>query len=193
MKKHTDAYLIERLSSVNKSDRQEVITYLYDQMYEQVARYVQKNSGFPSEAEDVFQDSLIALIKHARSGRFENHVKLEAYFFTICKNQWLKALQKKERIVELTPVHEQAVETETQESVMVTKERSNLLDQLIRGLGSNCYQLLKHFYYEKKRMKEIAALLSMSNEQAAKDKKASCMKKLRAQVQQNPHLLELLT
>lgn len=191
MKKQTNADLIEKLCSSKSSDRQEAMMYFYEQKYDQVERYVLKNSGRLTEVEDVFQDSLIALLKHANDGRLQEMAQVEAYFFTICKNHWLKALQKKGKTVELTD-NTVIIETDNQESLMVTEEKKNLLDQLIGQLGSNCYQLLKYFYFEKKRMLEISSLLDLSNEQAAKDKKSSCMKKLRQLVHSSPHILEML-
>ena len=192
MNKQADAYIIGKLVSEHKSDRQEAMLYLYEAMYDQVQRYVQKNSGTPSEVEDVFQDSLIALYKHARAEKLGNHIQLKAYFFTICKNHWLKELQKKKRTIELTEKHESIYEAETQESILISDEQNNLVDSLIQRFGTGCYKLLRFYYYEKRRMKEIAGLMSLSNEQAAKDKKASCMKKLRTLIKDNQHYLELL-
>lgn len=112
-------------------------------MYEQVKRYRQKNNGSVSEAEDVFQDSLIALYKHACAGRLGSSIRLEAYFFTICKNLWRKELQKKGRTVELTAQHQKEIETQNQESIMVTEDRKKLLTEQISRIGSNYLAIAK--------------------------------------------------
>ncbi len=192
MDKQTDAYIMEKLGSEDKADRQEAMLYLYQTMYDKVGYYIQKNSGTLMDTDDIFQDSLVELYKKARTGRLGDHIRLEAYFFTICKNHWLKELQKKKRTVALTHHHENVSEEETQESILLTKERNALVDQLISRFGTTCYQVLRYYYYDKRRMKEIANLLSLSNEQAAKDKKNSCMKKLRKLIKENSHYLELL-
>jgi len=192
MDKQSDAYIIEKLSSEKKSDRQDAMLYLYQLMYDKVQHYIKKNSGSASEAEDVFQDSLVALYKQARNEKLGDHIKLEPYFFTICKNHWLKELKKKKRTTELTSRHENISDQETQESILLTAERNALVEDLIGRFGDVCSQILRYYYYEKRRMKEIANLLSLSNEQAAKDKKASCMKKLRKLIKDNSHFLELL-
>jgi len=192
MNKQSDAYIIEKLSSSQEADRQEAMLYLYQTMFDKVQFYIQKNSGLVSETDDVFQDSLVALYKQARNNRLGDHIRLEAYFFTICKNHWLKELEKKKRTVELTADHERTSETENQETVLMTEERNVLVDNLIGRFGTTCYKILRYFYYEKRRMKEITRLLSLTNEQAAKDKKASCMNKLRKLIKDNPRFLELL-
>ena len=192
MAKQADTDIIDKLSSAHRSDRQEAMLYLYQQMYDKVQAFIQKNSGSVEEARDVFQDSLIALYKQALAGKLGDHIRLEAYFFTICKNLWLKELRKKKRVVELNIHHEKLSEEESYESVMISDEHAALVEQLIQQVGQQCYQLLRHFYYEKRRMKEIAQLLGLSNEQAAKDKKSKCMKKLRGLIKENPHLIKLL-
>ncbi len=192
MNKQRDAYIIKKLSSEQKPDREEAMLYLYQQMYDKVQHYILKNNGSTYETEDVFQDSLIALYKHARAGRLGAHIKLEAYFFTICKNHWLKELQKKKRTVAFTDQHENISIEESQESILLNDERKMLMDQVLRRIGEVCYKILQYYYCEKRRMREIARLMSLTNEQAAKDKKSSCMKKLRILIRENPHLLELL-
>lgn len=192
MNKKTNAGIIKLLKSDQKSDRQEGMLYLYKSMYDKVKHYVYKNNGNISEADDIFQDSMVALYKLARNEQLKDDINLEAYFFTICKNHWLKELKKKKRNVELTEQHENVAAIETQESILLTEERKKIMNDLIGRFGDSCYKVLRYYYYEKRRMKEIAKLLSMTNEQAAKDKKASCMKKLRTLIHKNPNFLELL-
>ncbi len=192
MNKQSDAYLIQKMSSEHKPDRQEAMLYFYQGMYDKVQHYVQKNSGDSTDVDDVFQDSLVALYKLAREEKLGDHIRLEAYFFTICKNHWLKELQKKKRTVELTKKYENVSGDISQEAILITEERNALVEKLITQVGGICYKVLRHYYYEKRRMKEIAEILSLSSEQAAKDKKASCMKKLRTLIKNNPHFIELL-
>lgn len=192
MHKREDTDIIKKLESEKKADRQEAMLSLYQLMYDKVRLYIEKNNGTAEEAKDVFQDSLLALFKHARNKRLGPEVNLKAYFFTICKNHWLKELQKKKRTVQLSPKHEQFSSVDPREAGMMTEEHNQLVDQLISKVGQSCYTILKYYYYERRRMKEIAQLMQLSSEQAAKDKKASCMKKLRALVRTNSYLLKLL-
>lgn len=192
MDKQSDAYILVKLSSEIKSDRQEAMLYLYKSMYDKVRRYILNNSGTSADVDDVFQDSVLALYKLASNGKLEAQIKIAPYFFTICKNHWLKELQKRKKSTQLTASHENIVDANTQEDILIDNQRKELLDHLIKQFGTTCYEILRYYYYDRRRMKEIASLLLLSNEQAAKDKKASCMKKLRKLIKDNPHFLELL-
>jgi len=192
MNKPSDLQIIAQLKSINKAERQTSMLYFYNNLYDKINNYIQKNSGSKEEADDVFQESLIALDKLAKQDKLPEQINLDAYFFTICKNTWFKELKKKKRTTNLEIHHKNISEEHTEETKLLQRERNELLDQLILKLGDKCYQVLRYFYYEKRKMKEIAMSLSLTNEQAAKDKKASCMKNLRTLIKDKPHLLNLL-
>ena len=66
----------------------------------------------------------------------------------------------------------------------VSQEQKEIFEGLLNEIGEKCRLLLRYFYYERKRMKEIVALMSFSSEQVAKNRKSNCMKKLRSLVKE---------
>ena len=62
----------------------------------------------------------------------------------------------------------------------------NLLDTIEKHLGEKCRQILSHYYYDKRSMREIAQLMGLANEQVAKNKKSLCLKKLKEMIRENP-------
>ena len=146
-----------------------------------IQNVVLKNNGDQQDAEDIFQDGIIVLYNQAKKPNFELNCAVKTYLYSICRNLWLKKLRKFNRVVELTDSIKQHVTIEESQlkTLEVTEEKEILagyLDQLSEG----CHKILKYFYFEKKKMAEIADLMDLANEQGAKNKKSMCMKKLRS-------------
>lgn len=192
MNKFSDELLVEKLKSTLYAENDEAMNFLYQAMYRKVVYYVQKNNGGEQDAADVFQDALIVLYKLAKADRLDGISNVKAYFFSICRNLWLKALKKGQRTTELTQEHYTLPEEVLPIQSIFLNEKKELLNQLLLSIGESCQKILIHYYYERLKMKEIMKLMNFSSEQVAKNKKSACMKKLREVVLANPDLEELL-
>lgn len=192
MRQLSDEDLVKKLKSHHYTDNDEAMNFLYQKMYRKVTSYILKNSGSNQDADDVFQDSLIALYKSAKMNRLEEIKNIQAYFYSICRNLWLKALKKNQRTTALTDEYETLAEDAIQVTSLLSEEKSKLIHLLLKGLGESCQKILIYYYYERRRMKEIMTLMNYSTEQVAKNKKSSCMKKLKEVVSSNPGLKNLL-
>ncbi|MBD0257043.1 MAG: sigma-70 family RNA polymerase sigma factor, partial [Cytophagales bacterium] len=71
--------------------------------------------------------------------------------------------------------------------------RDAALMNLLGTLGEGCREMLLGFYYERKSMQELAGAMGYASEAVAKNKKASCLKKLRDLVLGNRDHLDVLT
>jgi len=184
--------IIRKLKSTREQDNDEALKDLYECLQQPVARFILRNKGNLQDVDDIFHDGLIAFYKLARQDKLNDQMNIEAYVFTICRNMWAKKLMKAPADLELDdrfhsiPVHEVSVQT------IFSKERSELLDQIVSQLGEECNKIIRMYYYQRIRMKEIANLLNFSSEQMAKNKKSGCMKKLRAVVLASPYIQDLL-
>ena len=184
--------IIRKLKSTNEQDNEEALNDLYGSLHQPVARFILRNKGNSQDVDDIFHDGLIAFYKLAKQDKLNDQMDVEAYVFTICRNMWAKKLMKAPVELELDdrfhsiPVEEISVQT------IFSKERSDLLDQIIGQLGEECNKIIRLYYYQRVRMREIANLLNFSSEQMAKNKKSGCMKKLRAVVLASPYIQDLL-
>ncbi|MEL6863689.1 MAG: sigma-70 family RNA polymerase sigma factor [Bacteroidota bacterium] len=192
MKKYPDKEIIRLLQSDRREEQNKAMLYLYERMYPIVVKYVQKNSGTEKDVDDIFQDGLVAVFKKVRTKSLWEDSNIEAYLYSICRNLWLKKLQKRKREVELTDVHETVPLDQDQEAIVLSQERRQLMDEILKSLGQDCYRLLAYVYYDRRRLREIAELMGFASEQVAKNKKSKCMKKLRTLMKDNPHFKELL-
>ena len=59
------------------------------------------------------------------------------------------------------------------------KSQDEFLDRVFDSLPSDCKTLLKHFYWGRKPMDQIASVLGMRNADSAKTKKNKCMNKFK--------------
>lgn len=117
-----------------------------------------------AEAEDIVQETLIRVWnKRDEWAQFDS---VEAYCLTIARNL---AIDRSERgdaqTVELTPEMENASEASTPYEHLVNKERMRLIDRLMNELPQK-QRLVMHLRdVEGKSYKEIAAVLSITEEQ----------------------------
>ena len=187
MKKFSDEEIIQRLQSDNDRIVDETLYYMHGQVYQMVVNFVKRYKGTYADAEDVFQDSLVALYKLARQGKLDECTNVEAYLMGINKNLWFKELKKTKATVDLAeevysiPVPEVAL------YVLLKEEKTAAIDKLLSQIGEACQQLLVHYYYDRIKMKKIAELMGYANEQVAKNKKSNCLRQLKELLAKSPH------
>ena len=173
---------MEYLKTLQLGDRASVnktMIVLHRRLYQQVLRFVKKSKGTSLDAEDVFQEGLLALYMSARKGDLPSYTDVEAYLFGICRNTWLQKLKKAKDVVE---IDEESKSMKLEEVVvfkMMKKEEVQEVRRLMGKMGGACKEVLIDYYFHRNRMNEIAEKMGYSSGQVAKNKKSSCIKKLR--------------
>ncbi|MBI3511679.1 MAG: sigma-70 family RNA polymerase sigma factor [Bacteroidetes bacterium] len=150
---------------------------LYVQHFNMIRYFVINNNGREEDARDLFQEASVVLFEQLSSGKFELHSSLKTWIYAVCRNKWLKQLEKKKKNIRLT-------DFEKAEDVMMEEKSSNeIIHQQLRislsRLGVGCRKLLLLFYYFKKNMEEIATDLGYTNADNAKSQKYKCLQKLK--------------
>lgn len=167
----------EILIALSKNDSR-AYEKLYASYFAMAKYFIIKNSGNFEEAQDVFQDAIIVLFEKTKSSDFKLSCTLKTYIYSIVRNLWLKVLSKKKIKVSITdyekyyqiPITEEHIEDENQ---------INKVTEAIKQLGEKCRQILTSFYFEKKKMTEIADELGYTNAENAKNQKYKCMQQLK--------------
>jgi RNA polymerase sigma factor (sigma-70 family) len=185
MQKLTDKQIVESLQGESYTQHDEAFRAMYQQFFAGVETFIIGNSGSSADAEDTFQDALVAVFNNLRSGNFQLQSSLKTYVFSISRNLWLNKLRRQGRMVNITTEHEQIEIPENQMNVLEKGERSEIIASLIEKMGEECRQLLLYFYFDRFRMKRIMDLMGFSSEQVTKNKKSRCMKKLRAMAEED--------
>ena len=174
-------------------DRQDsaVIACIYREIGPRVRNFIVQLGGDHEEAEDIFQEGLIAAFVNIRSGRFElqKGTKFSTYLIQICKFKWfdmLKSAHKSNNDGWSDDLEFQA-DTDIQEDI-ITSEKHTILHQFIDELGDKCKSLLNRFYWAKESIEEISKALQMTPA-SVKNGKYRCMQKLKELTNNNKDLM----
>lgn len=137
------------------------------------------------DIEDIFQDSLLVLMRRVKSGDFVSSREgaLFSYIVQIGKLTGCNLLRKKRMLVSDDAVTFSLNLHNIEESDISVDEKQQMqndfLDKVLDLLPAECRTLLKHFYWNHKPMDEIASILGMRNADSAKSKKSKCMNKVK--------------
>lgn len=139
------------------------------------------------DAEDVYQDSCIALFNNIHAGKLVTlTARLSTYFTQLCVFQTLKKLRDTH--------HMESLDTEPYDMTRIdallsadggfTVRQQRLMESLVRNLPEPCNRILWDFYYENMTMAEIAPRVGFKGADSVKAKKFQCISKFKARVNQ---------
>jgi RNA polymerase sigma factor (sigma-70 family) len=182
MKAHPDQAYIEGIVARDPG----VIREIYAQNFESVARHIVRNSGNRTDAEDIFQDAMVAIFQRAKKEEFVLKCKFSTYLHAVCRNLWLNALKKQQRrgvtIEGYTLYKEGDDSRQLADETMLIEARDRFFWEKFRELGESCRSILR-LSWSGTGMKEVSAKLSISYSYARK-KKSECMERLSTLIRQ---------
>ncbi len=183
---YTDAELIAAIG--DPRDLNKAILSLYQQYSETTGAAIIHYGGSRQDAEDVFQETVVAFIEIAKKGKFRMEASIKTFLASIAKNIWLNELKRRERAGYREKQFEYGRD---QNEIDVSHHISDLekkrqLRELVYKLGEPCQKILMLFYYENLSMKEIVDHLPYENEQVVRNKKYKCLQQLTGLIKDNP-------
>lgn len=179
--------------AIQQRDNKAIFTLLYKTYFTMVKEIVKKYNGSNSDAEDVFQEMLIILIREIENGRVDELKDLKNYIYTISKNLYINIAKKNARQNSLDSIPESYTHDKHVKNHMELQQSETLILDIIKQLGNTCYEILKAIIFENKKQEEIAQNLGLSDRNVVKTYKNRCKSKLIELLQKNPKLsLELL-
>lgn len=188
----SDADLISNLTNNRQNDA--ALKFIYRECFDLLSRYIFNNSGNEQDAEDIFQEVMIAFINLVKAGKFRGESSIKTFLFSLNKNIWLNELKRRGRAAVREEKYERLNEHTdlTADLSMELHQTKTDLMKVIDGLGDACKKILLLYYFENKSMKEILATLPYENEQVVRNKKSKCLKKLDETVSANKTLYNQL-
>ena len=181
-----DAYL-ERL---RKGDPQ-VIRALYGEYFEKIKTLVLRNKGTLADAEDVFQDAIMAIYaKVKKAPEFQLKSSFYGYLYGICRNLWLSELKKRKQSGVTFEDTSQLIIVDIPSDHQIEAQKDRLYREKFALLGPDCKKVLLWFLKGMK-LKEIALKMKYKGEQYAKKKKYKCQKQLIEMIKQDPKFNEI--
>lgn len=184
----TDAEVISNLANDHQTSAS--IRYLYRENFDMLSRYILNNNGNEQDAEDIFQEVMVAFIQLLKAGKFRGESSIRTFLFSLNKNIWLNELKKRGRASLREEKYEKNMNRDehTADIAMELRQTKQELLKTLEALGENCKKILLLFYYENRSMKEIVSELPYENEQVVRNKKSKCLKKLEELVKGNQTL-----
>lgn len=160
-----------------------VLDDIYEAHAPTVVKWVCRNSGAVADAQDVFQEGIIALHQKAQDPDFQLTCPLGALLFQICRNKWLSQLRKKNREAEVRNVEAERYESEgivhnTLEQIEEEEIRQRKLNQAFSQLSERCQQLLQ-LLASGMASAEVADQLGMNSANTVYRRKNACAERWR--------------
>ncbi len=179
MQRHSNSYYLEGL----KKGSDAILLEIYDDFLPLVKRFVTREKGTDSDAEDVFNQVLMQLYARMKVKEFDIQSTFEGYLFTACKNIWRRELNKKSRMrVTNQAFHEQVSATEDGARAILEQEKWELFEEKFTELSDNCKEILK-LHLDKVSGREIMERLGYASETTVRQRifkcKSSLVKKIK--------------
>lgn len=154
-----------------------VLRKLYDRFLPPVVRLVENNSGSRDDALDVFQEAVMVLYRKVRQDDFELTSALSTYIYAICRNHWMKRLNKKS--FSEVSIQDDGVYKSEENFVleMEAQEKYRLFKSKLAKLGEDCRNILELFF-KGTSMEKIALQMGLSSVGYAKKRKFQCKEQL---------------
>lgn len=145
-----------------------------------------------ADADDLYQDTFIAIQKNLMEGRVKENTSWSSYIIQIGMNMASKQMRhigitdSIDSAEENVGANKTAKRAEDLLKSMPTEEHSlydnpeadALLGQELAQMPEPCSTIVRLFYYEQRKMEEIADAIGYKNADTAKAKKNQCMKRL---------------
>jgi RNA polymerase sigma factor (sigma-70 family) len=117
------------------------------------------------------------LCKQIHNGKYNQEYELAAFLYVICKNLWTNKIKREKRISYLPENYDIDDKFDFSDHI-VTKEKKQVLNEIIEKLGGKCYQLLQYSIFFKYKPDEIIAKMGFASVNAVKTQKYKCKQKL---------------
>ena len=186
--KISDSELIVALN--DKTQLNDAILSLYRNYSDLVSSFLINYGASEQDADDVFQETVIAFIGIIQQGKFRMEASIKTFLVSVARNLWRNEQRKRMR----TDFREQRFESGRPQSEdginewINESEKKRQLRDLVFKLGEPCRKLLMLFYYENLSMKEILNYLPYENEQVVRNKKYKCLQQLTELMKNHPSI-----
>ncbi|GAB4000517.1 hypothetical protein GCM10028807_53740 [Spirosoma daeguense] len=182
----TDKQIFDGIQSRESATVDDIVRFLYAQCQRSITHLVTLNQGNLADAEDLFQDVILAFLRNTWEGRFllRSDVKVTTYIYQIAHTMWLKELRRQgahDRRIDQYGQKQSSQEDDmpSPEDELIEVEKIQSGQAIFNQLGNLCQQILKAFYIDGKSMLEISQEFNLGTEDNAKTRKYRCIQSLR--------------
>jgi RNA polymerase sigma factor (sigma-70 family) len=171
----SDSALLNQLKSEDNASFGVLYTFYFPSM----AAYIINNGGSNEDAEDIFQESIIALLQKLRETDFVLTSSLKTYLFAIARNLWLKRLRDyKLKTINGFEKYPTEPETFTFELLHEPTKEEKLTSWLAK-ITAHCQRILKAIFFYKEPMGSLMQKMGWKNKHTAANQQYKCIQQVR--------------
>jgi RNA polymerase sigma factor (sigma-70 family) len=174
--------LLEELKTRNSS----AIYHVYEKYYPVVRKMIIDNSGSTDEAKDIFQETILILIKNIQKEDFTLTSSLQTYIYSISRNLWLKKIRNDKRSIVFADDLNNYSELKEEEDEKFHIETHKYVEWLISNIPVHCQVIVKYIYFLKYSIETVAGKMGYSNLHTASNMKYKCLKQMKEMTKVNP-------
>ncbi|MDL5049370.1 sigma-70 family RNA polymerase sigma factor [Oscillatoria amoena NRMC-F 0135] len=136
------------------------------------------------DAREFYQASILILYDNIKAGKLDGlRSSLKTYLFGIGKNLvWQRYRTNHRQEVVSAEFYLKNYLLEDGDSQLDQEINLEIISHSYNQLGEPCHQLLGYYYFQRKNMEEISAIMGYKNPETAKNQKYKCMERLRRMV-----------
>lgn len=167
------------------------INAIYKEYLPKIETIIRGMGGSKDDAWEIFQESLIVIMSKARKPEFELTSSFYTFLVSVCRFKWFNESKKKYK-KDLTLDGQETLKAgEDIYKDIFEVERYRLYKAKMKALSPICRQILELFFNQNS-LREITEKLSLTSENAAKQKKHQCQKKLISLIKSDDTYKELI-
>ncbi len=152
---------------------------LYKEYFPYVRRFIINNNGTETDAEDIFQDTMIIFLEKLRMDDFIISASVKAYIMGIAKNIWLKKIRNKIRIYEITEDHSNHFYQEIDLLIHQEKTYADKLIDYMHKITNHCKGLIHDMFFKNKSIEQIQIDYGYKSRHNAVNQKYKCVEQIR--------------
>jgi len=162
-----------------KGENNRAFVVLYKNYFGLVTRFITNNSGTANDAEDIFQDTMIALLAKLRQDNFVLEASVKTYIMAIAKNLWFKKLRTANRETEFTDIHNNKFYEEISLAIEHEKTYWDKLQNYVHQITEHCKGLIHDMFFKNKPIEQIQIDYGYSTKHNAQNQKHKCVEQIR--------------
>jgi RNA polymerase sigma factor (sigma-70 family) len=172
-----------------KRQDEEVLKHVYKHYFPMVRYFILRNHGSEEDAQDVFQEAVVAVFQRVRRRRLELDCSFKTYFYSVVRHIWLQYLERHKVRYEFSDLDEYII-MEEPDIYDDLKDKKAIYQRHFLDLTELCRKVLLMFM-DKVPFEEIATTLGYKGRQYAIKRKYECMKSLINRVSADPEYKKL--
>lgn len=150
---------LKEYSKCNRLDIDKVVEDYYGYIY-MIVKNTKSIGILEEDIEEIISDVFLALWKN--SAHLREETKVKPYLAGITKNVLKNKYRKTKMDYPISDYEEQLITPHTLETISEEREQNEMIRKSLSNLKQEEYQIFMAFYYENKKIKEIAQRLEIS-------------------------------